>query len=241
MAPVSARKVPAGQAWQSSTLSCSHVVAPSSTRKVPAGQMVHVEAPGDEYEPAGHITQSSLLSCEEMVAPSSARKVPAGQAWQSSTPSWASAELPSSVRNEPAGHGLHVAAPEDEYEPAGQMVHVPAPGDEYSPAGHTWQFPSPSLKVPDWHELQSSGLSWEVMAPSSSIFKPAGQVEHVTEAEFEVYESAAHTEHGPASAEKVPAAQRPQETHDPPPSTSALVLVPSEPGPHEQSRVPPRL
>ena len=128
-----------------------------------------------------------------------------------------------SARNEPAGHGLH------EYEPA----------DEYSPAGQTWQLPSPSLKVPAWHELQSSGLSWEVMAPSSAMAKPAGQVEHVTVPVFEAYESAAHTEHRPASAEKVPAAQRPQETQDPPPSTSALVLVPSEPGPHEQSRVPP--
>ena len=131
--------------------------------------------------------------------------------------------MPSSVRNEPAGHRLHVAAPED----------------EYSPAGQTWQFPLPSEKVPAWQSLQSLRLSWWVMvAPSSSIFKPAGQVEHVPVPVFEVYESAAHTEHGPASAEKVPAAQRPQETQDPPPYTSALVLVPSEPGPHEQSRAP---
>ncbi len=102
--------------------------------------------------------------------------------------SWASAELPSSVRNEPAGHRLH------EYEPA----------DEYLPAGQTWQVPSPSLKVPDWHGLQSSGLSWEVMAPSSAMAKPAGQVEHVPVPVFEAYESAAHTEHGPAEAEKAP-------------------------------------
>ena len=130
-----------------------------------------------------------------------------------------------SVRNEPAGHGLH------EYEPA----------DEYSPAGQTWQLPLPSAKVPAWQSLQSSGLSWEVMAPSSAMAKPAGQVEHVLEAVFEAYESAAHTEHGPAEAEKAPTGHRPQETQDPPPPTSAGVLVPSEPGPHEHSRGPPSL
>ena len=146
----------------------------------------------------------------------------APQRVQSSTESWASAEMPVSVRNEPAGHGLHVVAP----------------ADEYSPAGQTWQLPSPSLKVPDWHELQSSGLSWEMAMSSFWMTKPAGQVEHVPVPVFEAYESAAHTEHGPASAEKVPAAQRPQESQDPPPYTSAGVLVPSEPGPHEQSRVP---
>ena len=57
--------------------------------------------------------------------------------------------------------------------------------------------------------------------------------------EYAECKPAAHTEHGPASVEKLPTAQRPQETQDPPPYTSALVLVPSEPGPHEQSRVPP--
>jgi hypothetical protein len=149
----------------------------------------------------------------------------APQRVQSSTESCSALVSPLSVRNEPAGHGLH------EYEPA----------DEYSPAGQTWQLPLPSAKVPAWQSLQSSGLSWEVMAPSSAMAKPAGQVEHVLEAVFEAYESAAHTEHGPASAEKVPAAQRPQETQDPSPYTSALALVPSEPGPHEHSRGPPSL
>ena len=126
--------------------------------------------------------------------------------------------------------------------PAGQAEHVDAKGDgEYEPAGQTGQLPLPSEKVPAWQSLQSPRLSWRVMvAPLSSIFKPAGQVEHVLAPGFEAYESAGHTEHAPASVEKVPAAQRPQETQDPLPATSTLVLVPSEPGPkpHEQSRVP---
>ena len=93
-------------------------------------------------------------------------------------------------------------------------------------------------EVPAVQSSQSSTLSWEVSMPSPGMVEPAGHTEHVSVPVFEAYESAGHTEHGPASAEKVPAAQRPQETQDPPPSTSALALVPSEPGPHEQSRVP---
>jgi len=96
--------------------------------------------------------------------------------------------------------------------------------------------------------------------PSSAMTEPAGHTEHVSVPVFEAYEAtghtehvpapedeyapAGHTEHGPASGEKVPAAQRPQETQDPPLGsgcTSAAVLVPSEPGPHEQSRVPKTL
>jgi hypothetical protein len=124
------------------------------------------------------------------------------------------------------------------------MVHVWAKDNgEYEPAGQSGQLLLPSEKVPGWHSLQSPKLSWRVMvAPSSSIFKPAGQVEHVPVPGNEAYESAAHTEHGPsAEAEKVPSGQRPQETHDPPcaSATWAAVLVPSEPGPHEQVKVPP--
>ena len=84
-------------------------------------------------------------------------------------------------------------------------------------------------------------VSWEVTMPPSGMVEPAGHTEHVSVPVFEAYEATGHTEHGPASAEKLPTAQRPQESQDPPPSTSALVLVPSEPGPHEQSRVPPLL
>ena len=98
--------------------------------------------------------------------------------------------------------------------------------------------PSSPMAVPAGHIWQSSTLSWaEAVVPSSVRYELAGQIVHVP-APGDEYEPAAHTEHGPASAEKVPAAQRPQESHDPLPATSALVLVPSEPGPHEQVRVP---
>ena len=86
----------------------------------------------------------------------------APQRVHASTESWASAEMPLSVRNEPAGHRLHEYEPADEYEPAGQTwqssalswasaelplsvrnkpaghrLHVPAPEDEYEPARQT--------------------------------------------------------------------------------------------------------
>ena len=60
VAPSSPMAVPAGHFWQSSRLSWASAVVPSSVRYELAGQIVHVEAPGDEYEPAGQITQSSL-------------------------------------------------------------------------------------------------------------------------------------------------------------------------------------
>jgi len=165
------------------------------------------------------------VQSEHEVAPlNPSVEVPISQTVQSSAESWAATVRPSSAR----------------YEPATQRVHVEAPNDgEYEPAGQTGQLPLPSIKVPARH-LQSSALSWAAMVrPSSARYEPAGHTEHVPVPVFEAYESAAHTEHRPASAEKVPAAQRPQETQDPPPSTSAGVLVPSEPGPHEQSLVPP--
>jgi hypothetical protein len=162
------------------------------------------------------------VQSEHEVAPlNPSVEVPISQTVQSSAESWAAMVRPSSAR----------------YEPATQRVHVKAPDDgEYEPAGQTWQLPSLPLKVPAWH-LQSSTLSWEVTMPSSAMTEPAGHSKHVPVPVFEAYESAGHTEHGPASAEKLPAAQRPQETQDPP-FTSAGVLVPSEPGPQEQSMVP---
>ena len=134
----------------------------------------------------------------------------APQRVQSSTESWASGEMPSSVRNEPAGHGLHVVAPEDEYLPAGQ----------------TWQLPSLPTKVPAGQSSQSSTLSWEVAMPSSAMVMPAGHTEHVPVPMYQAYEAAGHTEHWRSSAENMPTAQwLPQESQDPP-STSAGVLVP---------------
>ena len=138
------------------------------------------------------------------------------------------------------------AIPEEDPEPprdgvATQAVSAPdasSPAALVVPAEHAVQALDETYSSTE-HVVatQSSTLSWEVSMPSSGVVEPAGHTEHVSVPVFEAYEATGHTEHWRSSAEKVPTAQRPpQELHDPPPPTSAGVMAPSEPGPHEQSR-----
>jgi hypothetical protein len=73
--------------------------------------------------------------------------------------------VPSSAREEPAGHPMH----------------VPAPASEYVPTAQTWQSsalswavmvaPSSARCVPAGQAWQSSTLSWaEMVAPSSARY-----------------------------------------------------------------------
>jgi hypothetical protein len=144
--------------------------------------------------PAAHRVQSSALSCAEMVVPSSARE-----------------------------------------EPAGHPMHVPAPASEYVPTVQTWQSsalswavmvaPSSARCVPAGQAWQSSTLSWaEMVAPSSARYLPAGQMEHAF-APADEYDPAGHTWQSPLLSVKVPAWQSSQSSM----LSCAVMVAPSSP------------
>jgi hypothetical protein len=105
------------------------VVEPDDDPYSPAGHVVHTPAPPTLYVPAPHSTTVALVD-------------PAGHAYPAAhAPSQAEDTAPALEPNRPAGqgpvHATDVTAAESPYRPAAHGVHTAAPANEYLPAGHT--------------------------------------------------------------------------------------------------------
>jgi hypothetical protein len=142
-------------------------VRPGSAPYTPRGHGVQLPAPGREYVPAGHTTAVALA-------------LPAGQAWPSlQLPEQPALLLnaPSTAPNRPAGHGVHVPAPNEEYVPAGHstVVALTLPAGHMCPSAQEPAHPTVPLGAPTNVPNRPAGHGAHVPAPASE-YVPAGHM-----------------------------------------------------------------